>query len=231
MKKVLNIIVLMALIPFLTFACSNSSGETNKESTSEPSLDNISNSSTGYICFEQFYGNPEELLTKDLVGAFIDFAGAEVEVEKVSEQIVRDKDYATVNCKWRIERERHIVRLQSIFKIKLYDRTPVEQFYFKYHTRTAEEKAAQKKALDDQVKKETTNENADNVTGAIGFDFQYLNIENLGDAAVWEHKVNSIIVLVDEYQFTVNVDLKKDNELNLEKAKLIAQAIIDKACK
>ena len=145
MKKAL-IIILTATIPMLTIACSDSSGENNKESTPESSLENISNSKTENNCLEQFYGKPEELLTAELVGKFIDFEGAEVKVEKVSEQIIHDKDYATVNCQWKIERKRHIVRLQEIHKIKLYDKTPVEQFYFKYHTRTAEEQAEQKKA-------------------------------------------------------------------------------------
>ena len=230
MKKALYTTLLALFIPILVFSCGNSKGNTTIESISEAHLAEVPFTNTENNCLEQFYGNPEELLTAELVGKFIDFQGAEVDIEKVSEQIIRDKDYATVNCKWRIDRVRHIVRLQKIFKIKLYDKTPVEQFYFKYHTRTAEEQAEQKKALDAQVSKETNNKNADKVTGAVGFDFQYEKIAVLGDAAVWEHKVNNLIVLVGEYQFTVNVDLKDSNELNLEKAKLIAQAIIDKAC-
>ena len=231
MKKAHYTTLISLFIPFLAISCGNSTGNTSVESTSVSQLAEVHSSNAENNCLGQFYGKPEELLTADLVSKFIDFQGAVVDVEKVSEQIIRDKDYATVNCKWRINRVRHIVRLQSIFKIKLYDKTPVEQFYFKYHTRSAEEQVEQKKALDAQVNKETDNKNADKVTGAVGFDFQYEKIAALGDAAVWEHKVNSLIVLVGEYQFTVNVDLKESNELNREKAKLIAQAIIDKACK
>ena len=65
---------------------------------------------------------------------------------------------------------------------------------------------------------------------AIGFNFAYLPVEDIGDAAVWEYKVNDLKVLVGDYQFTVNVDLNKGNDYDLEKAKLIAKAIIQKAC-
>jgi len=42
--------------------------------------------------------------------------------------------------------------------------------------------------------------------------------------------VNSLLVLVGDYQFTVNVDLNKGNDYDLEKAILIAKAVIKKAC-
>ena len=231
MKKIINVTLLAIFISFLAFNCTKTNGNIIEASKSEAKVKANPTSNEENNCLEQFNGKPEELLTAELVAEFIDFAGAEVKVEKVSEQIIRDKDYATVNCQWKIDRARHIVRLQSISKIKLYDKTPVEQFHFQYHTRTADEQAEQKKALDAQVSKETTNENADDVTGSVGFDFQYEKIAALGDAAVWEHKVNNLIVLVGAYQFTVNVNLKGSNALHLEKAQLIAQAIIKKACR
>ena len=64
----------------------------------------------------------------------------------------------------------------------------------------------------------------------IGLDFSYLNVEGIGDAAVWENKANSLKVLVGDYQFSVTVELNKGNDHDLEKAKLIAKAIIEKAC-
>ena len=181
-------------------------------------------------CLENYYGKPEGLLTQDLVGKYVDFEAAEVEVAKVSEQIIRDKDRAQVNCEWKIDRKRYIIRLKAIHKIKLYDKTPVEQFYFQYHTRTKEEQAELKKDLDKEVEKTTTDRNAKNVTDSVGMNFAYLRIDHVGDAAVWEHKVNDLIVLVGNYQFTLNVDLNKGNDNDLEKAKLLAQAIIDKSC-
>ena len=63
-----------------------------------------------------------------------------------------------------------------------------------------------------------------------GFSFKYLEIEGIGDAAVWEYEVNDLIVLVGDYQFTVHVDLNKGNDYDLEKAEFIAKAIIEKAC-
>jgi len=62
-------------------------------------------------------------------------------------------------------------------------------------------------------------------------DFEYTRVADIGDAAVWEHKVNDLKVLLGDYQFTLNVDLNDGKENNLEKAKLIAEAIIEKACK
>jgi hypothetical protein len=69
---------------------------------------------TAPSCLEKYYGNPEELLSVDLVGKFVDFKGAVAEAEKVSEQIIKDPDFAQVNCKWRIDGQRYIVRLKQI---------------------------------------------------------------------------------------------------------------------
>ena len=41
-----------------------------------------------------------------LLGEYVDFEGADVEVAKVSEQIIRDLDYAQVNCKWKIGKQK-----------------------------------------------------------------------------------------------------------------------------
>jgi hypothetical protein len=49
-------------------------------------------------CLEAYYGKPEELLSVDLVGKFVDYKGASAKAEKVSEQIIKDKDFAQVNC-------------------------------------------------------------------------------------------------------------------------------------
>jgi hypothetical protein len=65
-------------------------------------------------CLEEYHGNPEELLSVDLVGKFVDFKGAVAKAEKVSEQIIKDPDFAQVNCKWRIDGQRYIVRLSKI---------------------------------------------------------------------------------------------------------------------
>lgn len=192
---------------------------------------------TNVDCLEKFHGKPEELLSKDLVGNFVDFEGADVDVAKVSEQIIRDEDFAQVNCKWKIGRQRRIIRLSKIFKIKLYkSKTSVDRFYAKYHTRTPQEQEELKKCYDSLVlnsktiKQKTDKSNAEILSESVGFDYAYLNIDAIGDAAVWEYKINDLIVLVGDYQFTVNVDLNKGNDYDLEKAKLIAKAIIEKAC-
>ena len=118
----------------------------------------------------------------------------------------------------------------------MYNKTPVDQFYFSYHTRSETEKSEIKKIYDTEVKKEINDKTADKISEAIGFDFEYDNVDGLGDAAVWQRWVtksfveNSLIVLVGEYQFTVYVVLNKGNDYDLEKAILIASAIIDKAC-
>ena len=212
-------------------------------------------------CMEPYYGKPEELLTKELVGKFVDFENAEVEVatlaskldfravfsseksdtevEKEEEpiQTEHEKEIAMVFCEWKIERQRHKISLGSINKITLYkSKTPVDRFYDKYHSRSPEEQAEMKKLYDSlvvnnvEVKNKTDQSSADRLSESIGFDFQYLNIDDIGDAAVWEYKINDLKVLVGEYQFTVNVDLNKGNDCDLEKAKLLAKAIIEKAC-
>ena len=186
---------------------------------------------------EQYYGKPEELLSKDLVSKYVDFEGADVEIAKVSSQIIRDPDYAQVNCKWKIDRQRRIIRLNHISKIELYkSKTPVERFYDKYHTRTPEEQDELKKVYDSlvlnnsEVKNKTDQSSAATLSESIGFNFQYLNVDDIGDAAVWDYKANDLIVLVGEYQFSLNVDLNKGNDYDLEKARLLAKAIIEKAC-
>lgn len=229
-KKILNIFILSSFILLLTISCGKSPDKSSNKTSSISSSEEKSTSKTSSNCLEKYYGKPEKLLTQDLVGKFVDFEGAEVEVAKVSEKIIKDKDYAQVNCKWKIDKKRRIVRLRQIHKIDLHGKTPIEQFHFQYHTRTKEEQEELTKALDKEVEKKTTDKNAKNITDAIGMDFAYIKVDGLGDAAVWEHKVNDLKVLVGGYQFTLNVDLEKGNDFDLEKAKLIAQAIIDKAC-
>ena len=183
-------------------------------------------------CLEKYHGNPEELLSVDLVGKFVDFKGAIAEAEKISEQIIKDPNFAQVNCEWRIDRQRYIVRLKQIKKIQLYEsKTPVERFYAMYHTRTEEEVEELQELYDKEVTEKVNSEDSEKVITAIGLDYKYLRIDEIGDAAVWEHKVNDLKVLLGDYQFTLNVDLNEGNENDLEIAKLIATAIVEKACK
>jgi hypothetical protein len=83
---------------------------------------------------------------------------------------------------------------------------------------------------DKEVAEKANSEDSEKVITAIGLDYEYLRIEKIGDAAVWEHKVNDLKVLLGDYQFTLNVDLNEGNENDLEIAKLIAVAIMEKAC-
>lgn len=237
MKKLSNIFILSSLIAMLVFACGNGSHKNEILLKSKIQAEEKSEIIKNNNCLEKYYGKPEELLTKDLVGKFVDFGDAVVDVAKVSEQIIKDKDFAQVNCKWKIGRQRNIVRLKQISKIKLYkSKASIDRFYAKYHTRTPEEQAELKKLYDslvlytDPVRQKTDKSNAEILSESIGFNFAYLEINGIGDAAVWEHKVNDLKVLVGDYQFTVNVDLNKGNDYNLDKAKLIAKAIIEKAC-
>jgi len=229
MKKAFNIAILLSFMTTLIISCGNSSGKNN--STSENNSELMSTAITSENCLEKYHGKPEELLTAELVSQFVDFEGETPSVEKVSEQIIRDPDFAQVNCKWKIDRKRRIVRLKQISKIKLYkSKTPVDRFNDKYHTRTEKEKAELKEIYDKEVTEKVNNKDSEKVSTTIGMDFEYIKVDNIGDAAVWEHKVNDLKVLLGEYQFTVNVDLNQGNEYDLEKAKLIANAIIDKAC-
>ncbi|MEN8125372.1 MAG: hypothetical protein ABFR32_09590 [Bacteroidota bacterium] len=236
-KKPLNIVMITGCLFFLLLACGNNSDKKNNTLKSGIQIKEKQNNDSNIDCFEKYHGKPEELLTKELVGKYVDFEGADVDIAKVSEQIIKDKDFAQVNCKWKINRQRHIVRLKQISKIELYEsKNPVDRFYDKYHTRTPEERTELKKLYDslvlnsDKVKQKTDKSTAEMVSESIGFDFKYLTIKGIGDAAVWEYKVNDLKVLVGDFQFTVNVDLNKGNDYDLEKAKLIAKAIIEKAC-
>lgn len=179
-------------------------------------------------CFEPYYGLPGDLLTFDLLDPLVDFEGEDPSFSTVP---MSNKDYATTNCKWYINKKRRIIRLQSIRKVELLGKTAVERFYEKYHTKTKSELEETKSTYKSEVEDKSDVDNANVIGDAMDFNFEYLEVNKLGDAAVWEHKVNDLIVLVGEYQFTVNVKLGGDNALNLEKAELIAHAIIDKACK
>jgi len=243
-KKPIKIMMLTGCLFFLILACGNSSDKTSGNLNSEnPSVEK-SNKASSNNCLKKFYGKPENLLTEEMVAKYVDFQGAEVEYMtlaiafKKPELSKGDLSSAFVSFKWKINRQRHKVSLGSIDKIKLYkSKTPVDRFYAKYHTKTPEEQEELKKLYDslvlnsDQVKSKTDKSNAVMLSEAIGFNFAYLPVEDIGDAAVWEYKVNDLKVLVGDYQFTVNVDLNKGNDFDLEKAKLIAKAIIEKACK
>lgn len=229
-----NILPISCLF-LLMLSCGQNPKKASASIISEQSNEITTNKSNDN-CLENYYGKPEELLTKELVGNYVDFEGAEVTMKDLKD-IIKDEKMAQVNCQWKIERKRRIIRLSKIFKIKLYEsKTPVDRFYSKYHTLSEEEQVALKKQYDslvlnsDEVKQKTDISTAKTLSESIGFNFEYLPIDGIGDAAVWEHKVNDLIVLVGEYQFTVNVDLEKGNTYDLEKAKLIAKAVIDKAC-
>lgn len=243
-KKSKKITLLSGFVFFLILACGNGSDKTSDNLKPEKPLEEKTNKASSNDCLEQFYGKPENLLTKEMVAKYVDFQGAEVEYMTLAIAFKKEelsKGYlssAFVSFKWEINRQRHKVSLGSIDKIKLYkSKTPVDRFYAKYHTKTPEEQAALKKLYDslvlnsEPVKSKTDKSNAIMLSEAIGFNFAYLPVDDIGDAAVWEYKVNDLKVLVGEYQFTVNVDLNKGNDYDLEKAKLIAKAIIEKACK
>ncbi len=213
MKKAFYIVFLLGVTSILVLSSGNNTG--NKEKN----------------CLETYHGNPEELLSVDLLGKFVDYKGTIAKAEKVSEQIIKDPDFAQVNCKWRIDGQRYIVRLKQISKIELYESpTPVERFYSKYHTRTEEEMKALQELYDKEVTEKVNIEDSEKISTAIGMDYDYLRIDEIGDAAVWEHKVNDLKVLLGDYQFTLNVDLNEGNEYDLKIASLIANAIIEKAC-
>ncbi len=243
MKKLLNYFTLFGFIIFIILACGNSSSQSKNDLKSDLLSETKTNKKSDNNCLEKYYGKPENILTKEMVTKYVDFQGAEVEYKTLAIAFKKpelSKGYlssAFVAFKWKINRQRHKVSLGSIDKIKLYkSKTPVDRFYAKYHTKTPEEQAELKKLYDslvlnsDQVKSKTDKSNAIILSEAIGFNFAYLPVEDIGDAAVWEYKVNDLKVLVGDYQFTVNVDLNKGNDYDLEKAKLIAKAIIQKAC-
>lgn len=182
-------------------------------------------------CLAAYHGKPEALLTYDLVEQFIDFKGVTPSLNKISEQIIRDPNFAQVNCKWKDGKKNKEVALKQISQIKLYEsKTPVDRFYDKYHTKTEAEQEALEQTYREEVENKTDNKNAGLIGNVMDMNFEYINIDGLGDAAVWEHKVNDLIVLVGDYQFKLYVDLKEGNEYDLEKAILIANGIISKAC-
>ena len=243
MKKTLTHLISYSFTLLIIVAFGNSSINTSTKVESEKSPEEKQKVNSSNNCLEPFHGKPENLLTKEMVAKYVDFQGAEVESKTLAEALNKTElpksyiDIASIQFKWKIDRQKSSVSLQSINKIELYkSKTSVERFYAKYHTPTPEEQAEKKEAYDslvlnnEELKQKTNEANAEMLSEAIGFNFEYLNIEGIGDAAVWEIKVNGLIVLVGDYQFTVTVDLNKGNELDLEKAKLIAKAIIAKAC-
>ena len=229
MKKVVAICLICIFTSNLLFACDNSTKKDNEKISSSKLNAKLNNDN----CFEGFIGKPELLLTIELIGKFVDFEGEIPSVEKVSEQIIKNPNFATANCKWKINRKRRIVRLQHISKIELYKSSNAkDHFYDKYHTRTDADKKELKEQYNNEVVDKVDDENISEVANKIiDLNYEYLKIDNVGDAAVWEHKVNNLLVLVGNYQFTVNVNLTKGDNKDLEKAILIAKAIIDKACK
>jgi len=231
MKNLISFCLLLFFSSTVLLSCGNSANNNKDKTIAKKEVPNSKNN-----CFEQYVGKPELLLTAELVGEFVDFEGQTPFVEKVEipfkkSTSVADEN-ATVNCKWKVDRKRRIVRLQQIKKIKLYkSNTAVERFYDKYHTRTGSEKAAQKETYNKEVVDKIDDGNVKEVSDKIiNLDYEYLKINQVGDAAVWEHKVNNLLVLLGDYQFTVNVNLTKGNENDLEKAIAIAKAIIKKAC-
>lgn len=243
MKKTLNYFTLFSFIILILSACGNSSDKASDDVNSDISSKEKQNKTSSNNCLEPFYGKPENILTKEMVAKYVDFQGAEVESKTLAESLNQTElskgfiDIADIQFKWKIDRQRSKVQFGSIKKIKLYkSKTSVDRFYAKYHTPSPEEQAEKKKAYDslvlnsDEVKQKTDAANAKMLSEGIGTSFAYLKIDDIGDAAVWEHKVNSLLVLVGDYQFSVTVELNKGNDHDLEKAKLIAKAIIEKAC-
>ncbi len=243
LKNSRKLIFATSFLFFLILSCGNKTDKASVDSNSEKLSEVKQKITSRNNCLEPFHGKPENILTKEMVAKYVDFEGAEVESKTLAEglnQTELSKDYidmASIDFKWYINRQRFKVMFGSIHKIKLYkSKTPIDRFYAKYHNRSPKEQAELKKLYDSlvlnskEVKQKTDKSNAKMLSEAIGFNFGYLPIDGIGDAAVWEHKVNDLKVLVGDYQFTVHVDLNKGNDHDLEKAKLIAKAIIDKAC-
>jgi hypothetical protein len=178
-------------------------------------------------CLAVYYGTPEKLLTYDLLEPILDFEG---QTPEISTAPISLKDYMMTNCEWKIDRNRRIVRLSKIIKMRLYDKSPEDRFHQKYHTKTESELAENKELYKTEVEEKVENENTALIGDAMDFNFQYFVIDGVGDNAVWEHKVNDLIVRVGEYQFTVNVKVVKDNKKNMDLAIKIANAILAKAC-
>jgi len=236
-KYLFNTFILLSMIFFLSISCGKTEDKSTDKESSTSSLKEKSTSKSSANCLEPYYSKPENIFSKEMVAKYVDFQGSEVEYLTLAEKLNKpelSKGYlsiASIDAEWKIDGQKHNVSLSSIKKVNLYkSKTLVDRFYAKYHTKTPEEQAELAKALDKEVEKETTDENAKNVIDGIGMDFKYLKIDGLGDAAVWEQKVNDLKVLVGNYQFTVHVKLNQGNDFDLEKAKLIAQAVIDKAC-
>ena len=230
--------ILFSMIFFLTISCGKSSDKSTDKSSLMISSKVGSTSTSSADCLKPHYGKPENIFSKEMVAKYVDFQGSEVEYITLAESLNQKElskgflGIASVEAAWKINKQKHIVRLGSITKVNLYkSKTLVDRFYDKYHTRTPEEQAELTKALDKEVAKKTTDKNAKKVTDGIGMDFKYVKVDGLGDAAVWEYKVNDLKVLVGNYQFTVHVKLNQGNDFDLEKAKIIAQAVIDKVCK
>ncbi len=225
------------MIFFLSISCGKSADKSTDQASSTSLLKEKTDSKSSDNCLEPFYGKPENIFSKEMVAKYVDFQGSEVEYSTLAEALKQEelsKGYlktAFVQAEWKINKQRHIVKLGSITKVNLYkSKTLVDRFYAKYHTRTPEEQVELTKALGKEVEMKTTDENAKIVTDGIGMDFKYVRVDALGDAAVWEYEVNDLKVLVGNYQFTVHVELNQGNDFDLEKAKLIAQAVIDKVC-
>lgn len=139
-----------------------------------------------------------------------------------------------------------VVRVSGIKVISL------KHFRNNYRAVTAEEMAAAKQRLNDVVdgkgqseeakkavdaleKSNVSKDEAKTAGGSMMSVFQqvsegYRNVDNLGDAAVWNVVTNDLSVLQKGVEFTLQVEVSNDNDKNKEVAFDLAKKVLAK-CK
>ncbi len=78
-------------ILFLTISCGESSDKSTNKTYSDSSLEEKSTSESSGNCLDKYYGNPEELLTQDLVGEFVDFEAGSGAVNPIDAIVGRQR--------------------------------------------------------------------------------------------------------------------------------------------
>lgn len=203
----------------------------------------VENSISPSSCFEKYVGKLDKMLTKeDILFLYPSVSGkTEYKYSRIG-----PVEYHSCMYQWDSERT-FVTKVGSrevqvpkpnkigIGSLSFYaDRIKDPLAYFKnaHRTPTVEEKAEMQKRMKEKMEEKglTTSqkETGTNLTVSLSDQISFTTIGGLGDAAVWDHMDNSLVILAGRAKFKVYVEISGNVEENQGLAIKLAKRILAK---
>lgn len=194
-------------------------------------------------CFEKFVGKLDKMLTREDVLSIYPSVSGKAEYKY---SLTGPVEYHSCMYQWDSERT-SLTKVGSreiqvpkpnkigIGNLSFYGdriKDPLAYFSNAHRTPTAEEKAEMQKRMKEKMKEKglTTSqkETGTNLTVLLSDQISYTTIGGLGDAAVWDHMDNALVILAGRAKFKVYVEISGNMEENQGLAIKLAKRILAK---